>query len=492
MAFYCISNVVQEIYRLKEMFGQMLNIGNILKIIIVVLYSVIVAFAILLQTNYFVILVLLFAPFAFILLIDKPFALFAILILSIPFSTTSLLDMHIMRVPGLKIINVLFVMTLFSFIHTKRFNKIRSDDKVFIIGMITFLSIALVRSTQYISLFSTLMGVHINVQTYFQSFLLKPLIIFSPFIYLLLLISDHQTLDRIFKVYIGSITLLSIFLLGLYMFHTPNKTDFESVRVSLSNIMNLHGNGLATILTVSFPLVLSYFFIKKNILSAISLILPVFAIGILYSRTAYLLIILSTIFYLVISKRFKLLPLIICLGVVLVFFIPNSMKDRAMTGLQAKNRNAISAGRIDNIWIPLINEISKSPRDILIGRGRFAILFSKAHKSGIMLRTGHAHNMYLGAVLDVGLIGLMFFLGFFLFYLKKFLIHTRKVYVSTENREILYGIIVSIIVFLFAGMTGRSFFPTITNYPIWFVLALGSVIIKLNKRTSYSCGDISK
>lgn len=468
------------------------NIENISKFIAVFLYSVLIAFAILiLQTNYFAIFVVVFAPFAFIFLLNKPVTLLSILILIMPFSATSLFDMQIMGVPGLKLINILFVMTFFSFIHAKRPVDVQLNEKLFIIGTIALLLIAVIRSVPHIPLFNIIWSEHYSINRYFQSFLLKPIIYLSPFIYLSLFISDRRILRKILRIYIVSMVLLSTFLLGLYIFNAPDKANFESVRESLSVAMHLHGNNLATIYTISFPIFLSVFFIRKSILSLTGLILVVITIGILYSRTAYFLIVLSTVLYLLISKRPKFIPFVLFIGILLSVFIPHSITQRAITGLQSKDRYEISAGRIDGIWIPLMQEISKSPKNVLIGRGRHAILFSKAHNSGIIYRTGHAHNMYLDILLDTGLIGLMFFLGFFLFYLRKYLIHVKKLDLLIEDREMLYGVIVSIICFLIAGMTGRSFFPTLPNYPIWLALAIGSVIIKLNKRTSYGGRDIS-
>ena len=468
------------------------NLGSMPKILVVFLYSLITALVILiLKANYFAIVVVVFAPFILIFLLNKPFALLTILMLSMPFSVTSLFDMQLMGVPGLKLINILFVMTFFSFIHAKIPVNVQFNEKLFILGTITLLLIATIRSVPHISLFNIIWDEHYSINRYFQSFLLKPIIYLSPFIYLSLFISDRRRLHKMLKAYIVSIVLLSAFLLSVYIFIAPDRANFESVRESFSMVMHLHANSLATIYTISFPIILSSFFIRKSILSLICLILVVLAIGILYSRTAYLLVILSIFLYLFISKRFKLLPLLLCVCVGLSFFIPHSIKDRAMTGFQSKDRNEISAGRIDDIWIPLIEEISRSPKAMLIGKGRYAIIFSKAHNSGVIYRTGHAHNMYLDCLLDIGLIGLMFFLGFFLFYLMRCLTHVKKLNLLIEDQEMLYGVIVSIICFLIAGMTGRSFFPELSNYPIWLVLAFGSVVIKLSERAKGNYGDIS-
>ena len=171
------------------------------------------------------------------------------------------------------------------------------------------------------------------------------------------------------------------------------------------------------------------------------------------------------------------MPIILCLVGLLLLLVPGSVSKRAMTGLQSRDSYEITAGRLDDIWIPLIQEISKSPLSIIIGRGRHAIIFSEAYNANRMHRTGHAHNMYLDTLLDSGLTGLTFFLGFFLFYLKQCFAYLNKSKILAEDRELLFGVIVSIVCFLLAGFTGRAFFPTLDNYPIWLVIAAGAIII---------------
>ena len=166
----------------------------------------------------------------------------------------------------------------------------------------------------------------------------------------------------------------------------------------------------------------------------------------------------------------------------MINFLPSSISERALTGIESHDSYQLSAGRVSDIWVPLINEIVQSPEKLFFGSGRRAILFSDAYKNGHIYDTGHAHNLYLNTVLEIGLLGLTFF-GIFYFVFIKYIFKTIKKYWNSPNeREILLGVVVSTICFLIAGLTGREIFPNNANYPIWFVLAIGSAILKIQTK----------
>jgi O-antigen ligase len=74
----------------------------------------------------------------------------------------------------------------------------------------------------------------------------------------------------------------------------------------------------------------------------------------------------------------------------------------------------ISAGRIEHIWLPLLPEIPKSP---IFGHGLSSILWSEPMRRGagvLILAVGHPHNAYLGALLDMGIAGLLLLCAYFI------------------------------------------------------------------------------
>jgi O-antigen ligase len=75
-----------------------------------------------------------------------------------------------------------------------------------------------------------------------------------------------------------------------------------------------------------------------------------------------------------------------------------------MTSGWSDGAEAASAGRMTEIWYPLLPELSNSP---LWGNGLGAIMWSPPMIRGTIMEVAHPHNAYLQAFYDVGAIGLV-------------------------------------------------------------------------------------
>ena len=173
-----------------------------------------------------------------------------------------------------------------------------------------------------------------------------------------------------------------------------------------------------------------------------------------------------------------MLPWVGAAGLVSLLLIPQTIIERALTGFANNDVSAISAGRVDQIWIPLLEEFLNQPVKLLIGIGRYAVMGTTVFKNGAILQVGHAHSMYLDTLLDAGLIGLVFFLVSFFHFLKKF-ISTHKYIGEQLHLDIMIGIEISIVAFLIRGVTDSFFFPALTNAFLWINLGIGTSIVYL-------------
>jgi O-antigen ligase len=237
----------------------------------------------------------------------------------------------------------------------------------------------------------------------------------------------------------------------------------------------MHTNGLSDFYILGYPLVLAWFLYRKNTFNAVNLILALASVAILYSRTAYVLIVFSTLLFLVLEKKKKLLPIVVLLGICTVFLAPETVVERGLTGIEERNVQTFTAGRVENIWLPLLNDVKGDPKKLLVGSGRYSII----HSSPIW--RGHAHNMYLTTFLDSGLVGLSFFVAFFVYFLGRIRKGMREV-PKGQYRILLTGTLISIIAYLIAGLTGREFFPELSNSYLWIVLAIALNIIKMHRK----------
>jgi len=264
------------------------------------------------------------------------------------------------------------------------------------------------------------------------------------------------------------------------MFVVPDLRNVDEASEYYLLNFGMHRNDLANFFIIGFPIVIGRFFIKKSVLNISILLLTIIATGFLFSRTAYLLLILSFALYLIFSKRAKFLPIFVAVLFGLSLIISTVIVERATKGLQSRDSDEISAGRISSIWLPLIDECFENPTKLLFGKGRYAILSSNAAARGTILETiDHPHNMYLELVLDVGFFGLIVVSGFFAVLLRK-CYHAMRTSSKLITTEYYHVITVSIISYFFAGMTGRSLFPVLSNSYLWVIAGLAIALNRIS------------
>jgi O-antigen ligase len=157
------------------------------------------------------------------------------------------------------------------------------------------------------------------------------------------------------------------------------------------------------------------------------------------------------------------------LGVVIVgLFGAEALYSRMTMGLD-EGANAVSAGRIDGIWLPLLPEIWKSP---IWGNGLSSILWSFPMVSESMMRVGHPHNAYLEALLDMGVVGLALLLAYYVHVSRGFWALAKDASLSPELRGVFQGATAALAAFLVTGMVGSSLRPEAEAAFLWVAIGL--------------------
>jgi O-antigen ligase len=132
--------------------------------------------------------------------------------------------------------------------------------------------------------------------------------------------------------------------------------------------------------------------------------------------------------------------------------------------------NTVSAGRIDEIWGPLmLSDAWKSP---LWGSGLDSVMWSDAAWSGIMLLVTHPHNAYLQAFLDMGVFGLALLLAYFWHVWKGLLALGSNAYLSPTMRGFFQGAVAALVCFLLTGWAGSSLRPSAEFTFLWFAIGM--------------------
>ena len=191
-----------------------------------------------------------------------------------------------------------------------------------------------------------------------------------------------------------------------------------------------------------------------------------------FSRSAFIGLSFILGYYLLSRRRIGsfLLAFLIILGASLL--LPdNPLVERATTGFGARDTDAITAGRVQHIWRPLLPTFWEAP---IIGHGLGSTWWATPNLRGEMLPVGHPHNAYLGVLLDLGLLGIAVVGAFFWSVWKTFR-RLSQHHVDSQWRGVFEGGIVALLCLAIQGVSEDSFTPTYAQAALWvcYGLALG-------------------
>jgi len=406
---------------------------------------------------------------------------FITLLLILPFLGLGIFNESLAGIPGLRPQLLLVPLVVLFFIINKKPYSIPTGLTVFIFLILALFTISFFRSIEYASQIS---GRFINytVYSYASTQLLSPLIIMLPLLFVPLYYQSEKEITRITTVLIASITIISACVIALYLFVEPMKLDLNHFRNTLSTVLGIHGNDLANFCFLAIPFLLVVCLHKKNLLAYGALLLTLGATALSYSRTAYFIVLFGIVPFYFVSGRYKYLPIIaIVIFLALQFALPESIIDRALTGFSEGDLNLISAGRIQHLWQPILNEFKTKPDVIWFGYGIHGIINMRAWQTGTIFSVSHAHNMYLDMILESGLIGLASLLSFYTYVLVKFIKSYRRRELESWQRDLLAAVIVAIICYLISGLTGRRLFPSLSNIYVWIITGLGFSLVSVGK-----------
>ncbi|MFL6671708.1 MAG: O-antigen ligase family protein [Massilia sp.] len=229
----------------------------------------------------------------------------------------------------------------------------------------------------------------------------------------------------------------------------------------------LHANELGLLLNTAWALALfSLFqapgFATRAALGAVAAVLGL-AVLLTFSRGAWLGSLAVIAYLLYVRRNLVLLAAALLVLPVAALLMPASVAERATHEIGSKDVDALSSGRVDEIWKPLLPEILNSP---LLGSGAGSVLWSEAAKQHKILPVGHPHSAYLGALLDLGVLGTIAVLLFFRHMWRLF----RQLGVSAPERlwrGFFNGAAACILLLFVQGLTDDSFLPGRTQAYLW-------------------------
>ncbi len=126
-----------------------------------------------------------------------------------------------------------------------------------------------------------------------------------------------------------------------------------------------------------------------------------------FSRGGFVGMLIVLIAYTLEMRRFMWIVAASVILAVGALCLPEAVIERLTTGLAESDLNALSAGRVTQIWPLLLPVIGDH---WLLGSGMESILWSPPVTSGALVVT-QPHNAYLGLLLDYGVIGAVMILS---------------------------------------------------------------------------------
>lgn len=268
----------------------------------------------------------------------------------------------------------------------------------------------------------------------------------------------------------GAIVIVYVYLGGVALGELASSTSREFLTG-----LGMHANELGRLYAVAYALLLFTWAESKEsgfrMVLLASMALVVVALILTFSRGAFFGFVVVNVLFLLWRRSAKTLLFLGLLAAAAVFLLPGAVYDRVTTGF-GSGLNAISAGRIEGLWLPLVPEIWRSP---VYGNGLGSIMWSEAMRLGggtYVLPVTHPHNAYLETLLDIGVVGLVLIGAYFAHVWKGFRALSVDSSLSLPLRGFYLGAVAGLASFLIAGVADSSLKPKPEQGFLWLAIGM--------------------
>lgn len=403
------------------------------------------------------------------------------LVALLPILAATFLSTRIINIPGVKLEMLIPFGALFCLLINKAPSDLGAREKKIILALTVIYMFSMFRALGFVLPFLSVEE-PVSAGQFFRSDILKDYVYFFPFIFICAYLRDDRHIHGLLQALNIGVLLLGGYLLILYITTVRFYGDVETIREYYLLYYPAHTNEIANFFLLAVPLLMGYALYKKKLFYFGVLGIALVSILMLYSRTVYMLTAVAIVIFLLMEK--KVLALLGGIGILGASFpfLPDNVMARMTSLLQSTDTNQLTAGRTDEIWQPLIQEmLGYDPLTLLFGYGRYGIFQTQAFNQGSMLAVSHAHNAYLNTILDAGILGMIFFVAVILYYLFQFYQASKKSE-SPFRKLMLRCICISIVLYMARGMSGGFFLPCLTNMYLWAILAFGVVCLKAEQK----------
>ncbi len=256
----------------------------------------------------------------------------------------------------------------------------------------------------------------------------------------------------------------------------------------IMSTIGVHANDLGRLYAVAFALLLFVWDrthrIALKTLLVVGMLAVAAALFLTFSRGAFFGFAIVCILYFALRRSFKTLLLAVTLIPPAIMFAPGALWSRLQAGA-GEGLNEITAGRLDEIWIPILPEVLKTPP---WGSGLGSILWTRAMRMEEMFFVAHPHNAYLQVYMDLGIIGTVLVVAFWILTLRGFWRLAGDDRLVPEMQGFFEGAAIGLVSFLITGIAGSSLLPVPEQGYLWLAVGLMYGVQRHLKRSVPAAG----
>lgn len=411
-----------------------------------------------------------------------------LLIVLLPLSESNLFPHELFGVTGLNPLNLLIGATLASFLLRGRATKAAGAFVPRPLFWLYLVPIGIggllgMRHAQDIApVLYDLQEIHfLDGAGYLRDMLAKPLLMVLVALLVGAAVARSKKPER-FLVPVGvSIWLMCMLAIGYVAKSGASISDLAGTESrGFFSPIGLHANDLGRLYAVAYAFFLFAWAESRSrpfrLLCIASMAVVTAALVLTFSRGAFFGFLLVNALFLLWRFNGKKVAFALLAALALVLVLPPEVYERATLGFGV-SADAVTAGRIDGIWLPVLPELWKSP---LWGQGLGSVMWSDAMNNGLMLQVTHPHSAYLESLLDIGVLGLALMIAYFVHVWRGFRALGSNPFFSPEMRGFYQGAAAGLLSFYVTGFAGSSFRPRPEYAFLW--IAIGMMYGQLARR----------
>jgi O-antigen ligase len=308
---------------------------------------------------------------------------------------------------------------------------------------------------------------------YYRDMVVRPLLIVMVAMLVAVAVTRAQRPERFIVALMVSVWVIALLELGFIASADIRLGALANASArTFFGELGMHANDLGRLFAVAYALLLFVWWETKNLALKSALFVTLGVVGIAlvltFSRGGFLGCLLASALFVLWKFNARTVSLALIALVFAAVLMPEPLYDRLMFGME-EDANAVSAGRIEGIWLPLLPTIWDSP---IWGNGVGSVMWSQPLLNGSMLLMAHAHNAYLEAVLDMGFVGLALILAYYWHVWKGFRALGSNAYLSPEMRGFFQGACAALLVLLVTAGTGSSLRPEPEFAFLWIAIGM--------------------